>query len=512
MYRALWLEKLLLRTLCALILSVALTGCAGSVRPVVHGPDISVHAEPDAFLLAQNQARETDGLPSLTLLNSGQKALLTRAALIETASQRIDAQYYIWNDDASGRYLASRLLAAADRGVVVRLLLDDINVAGNEPLFAQLDAHSNIQVRIFNPISAREGLGQWLSFITDFDRINRRMHNKTFVVDGLVGIAGGRNIGDEYFDQHPTLNFRDRDVMVLGELTGEMTSNFEAYWNSAWTLPLKQLYPEPAIAGGVDVFGEPEALKAPVPKDRKAARKYLARLFGEMVSAPAELVFDLPPENPDAPADEPKQVAETLYRLVDKVQSEILIESAYLVLTDQQLRNLIGKLDQKVDVAALTNSLASNDLVTNHSGYARWREAMLEQGMELHELRPDAMGCQLWLAVSSACQNGAVSLHSKAVVLDRKTLFVGSFNVNLRSIYLNGETVLVIHSPELASAVARDIRFAMEPGNSWQVQLNGDGEMVWRSGDEEFYQEPEVGFWRRTMSRVLSWLPIEKYL
>lgn len=513
MHRPVWLERMLLRALCALILSVALAGCAGSVQPVSHGPAIPVVAEPDDFLQGQSQAWAATGLPRVTLLNTGQKALLTRAALIETANQRIDAQYYIWNDDTSGRYLASRLLAAAERGVVVRLLLDDINITGKESLFAQLDAHPNIHVRIFNPVSAREGFGQWLSFITDFDRINRRMHNKTFVVDGLVGIAGGRNIGDEYFDQHPTLNFRDRDVMVLGALAGDMTSNFEAYWSSAWTLPLKQLYQNPQPSGsGARALVAPEGLKAPVPGDRKAARDYLKTLFAGMVSAPAELVFDAPPKNPEAPANEPKRTAEVLFRLLDEVESEILIESAYLILTDEQLQEVGEAAGGQVDVAALTNSLASNDLVTNHSGYARWRGAMLKQGMELYELRPDAQGCQRWVAVTSACGNGGVSLHSKAVVLDRKTLFIGSFNVNQRSIYLNGETALVIRSPELASAVARDIRYAMESENSWRVEFDSGGDMIWRSGDQEFHHEPEVGFWRRTMSRVLSWLPIEKYL
>lgn len=197
---------------------------------------------------------------------------------------------------------------------------------------------------------------------------------------------------------------------------------------------------------------------------------------------------------------------------MEQAQSEILIESAYLILTDRQLQAVSDMADRKLDIAALTNSLATNDLVTNHSGYARWRRAMLEQGIELHELRPDAPACQHWVAVNAACQGGEVSLHSKAVVLDRQTLFVGSFNVNLRSIYLNGETALVIQSPELASSVAEDIRYAMEPDNSWRVELDSGQGLVWRSEDGNIDHEPEVGLWRRAMSRMLSWLPIEKYL
>ena len=481
-----------------------------------HGPAIPVASEPDAFLQSQSQERVGAGLPAVKLLNTGQDAFLARAALIETANQRIDAQYYIWNDDDSGRYLASRLVAAADRGVVIRLLLDDINVAGKESLFALLDAHANIRVRIFNPSRSRDGFGRWLSFITDFDRINRRMHNKTFVVDGLVGIAGGRNIGDEYFDQHPTLNFRDRDVLVLGPLAEDMTANFEAYWDSPWTLPLVELYPKPEQAQPkLSVLIESAASRhyqIEPPGNRQTARTYLETLFANTVSAPAELVFDPPPEDPDAPAEAPQRTAQTLYDLVDGARSEILIESAYLILTDHQLSAMSDIGRGRLQVAALTNSLATNDLVTNHSGYARWRRAMLEQGIELHELRPDAPACQRWVAASAACEGGEVSLHSKAVVFDRETLFIGSFNVNLRSIYLNGETVLVIKSPELAGAVADDIRYAMEPRNSWRVELNGQDELVWRSEGQEVQHEPEVGFWRRAMSRMLSWLPIEKYL
>ncbi|WP_228128481.1 phospholipase D family protein [Marinobacter daepoensis] len=510
------LARLIVKGVFALLFAGTMTGCAGGIVPMIHGPGEPVMSEPDAFLQAQTQAREDSGLPSLRLLNTGQDAFLARAALIETAHQRIDAQYYIWNDDASGRYLASRLVAAAQRGVSVRLLLDDINVAGKESLFALLDAHPGIEVRIFNPSRSRDGLGRWLSFITDFDRINRRMHNKTFVVDGLAGIAGGRNIGDEYFDQHPNLNFRDRDVLVLGALAGDMTRNFEAYWGSAWTLPLERLYTKPE-SGEADFAAfrkrvESETYNAPLPYSRDVARTYLETLFSGLILAPAELVFDAPPENPEAPANEPQRTAEALYQLVENAGSEILIESAYLILTDEQLQALSQRRSGELDVAALTNSLATNDLVTNHSGYARWRRAMLEQGIELHELRPDAPACQRWVAAQEACKGGEVSLHSKAVVFDRETLFIGSFNVNLRSIYLNGETILVIRSPELAAAVADDIRYAMAPENSWQVVLNDRDELVWHQGAQTIPHEPEVGFWRRAMSRVLSWLPIEKYL
>lgn len=502
-----------------LLLMSLIAGCSASLPPVDHGPDRMVPVTEATALSALsrrqlgNDARE----PGFLMLDSGRDALLARTALIEMADERLDAQYYIWDDDHSGRYLASRIVAAADRGVQVRLLLDDINVAGKESLFSVLNTHPRITVRIFNPARSRDGLGRWLSYITEFDRINRRMHNKTFVVDGAVGITGGRNIGDGYFDEHPAINFRDRDMLVLGSLVSDIGDNFEAYWQSHWSYPLEQLYsspeaPEPSLAALVEENRQAAGLRANPPTDRAAAHALLADRLAGLIRAPGRLVFDPPPADPEAAADNPSATARALFEVVASAKTEILIESAYLILADDQLIKLDAIGSPHVKVAALTNSLATNDLVTNHSGYVRWRREMLAHGMELHELRPDASACQRWVANAPACSNGAVSLHSKAVVVDSKTLFVGSFNVNQRSMYLNGETVLIIQSPELAGAVARDLRRAMKPGNSWQVTLDDNGDLKWNGGDQVFSHEPETGFWRRTMARVLSWLPIEKYL
>jgi putative cardiolipin synthase len=454
------------------------------------------------------------------MLDSGQEAFLYRAALIEAAEQSIDAQYYIWSNDASGQYLAGRLLLAADRGVRVRLLLDDFNAEGVGELFAALDTHPNVHIRIFNPARSRSGWGRWVSFLLDFDRINRRMHNKTFVVDAAAGIVGGRNIGDEYFGFDDHRYFRDRDVLALGPVVDGMMDNFEAYWNNRWAYPVSALYPEvPAdgdVAVALDRLRHQARIQAgvpvPAPANRMQGRSELTELLGQLTLAPGELVFDPPFETMEEPAETPKRSARALQQLVQAADQEILIESAYLILTEEQLQLLDIGDRQGLQVSALTNSLASNDLVTNHAGYARWRPYMLEQGLRIYELRPDAEACQQWLSRDAVCSTGEVSLHSKSVVFDRSTLVVGSFNVNLRSIYLNGETVLIIHSAELAEQIAEDIRSVMAPGNSWEVSLDDSGELQWHSGDEAYTSEPTVGWWRRTKSRFLSWLPIEKYL
>jgi putative cardiolipin synthase len=226
-----------------LVLLMLLTGCAGSLPPATHSGAETAMLTDDSFLSSQSRRRLADasGQSGYYLLDSGQDAFLYRAAMIEAAEHRIDAQYYIWNRDDSGLYLAGRLLLAADRGVQVRLLLDDFNAEGIGELFASLDTHPSIHIRIFNPARNRSGWGRWVSFMMDFQRINRRMHNKTFVVDETAGIVGGRNIGDEYFGFDESRYFRDRDVLALGPVVEGMADIFQAYWSSPWAYPASDL-------------------------------------------------------------------------------------------------------------------------------------------------------------------------------------------------------------------------------------------------------------------------------
>jgi putative cardiolipin synthase len=480
------------------------------------------HPEETALgVLSQRAAQGRAGQSGFYILDTGRQAFLQRATLIEAAERSIDAQYYIWNSDVSGTYLARRLLLAAERGVRVRLLLDDINVAGRDDVIAALSSHRNIEVRIYNPFATRAGLGKWLGFIADFQRLNRRMHNKTFVVDGAFGIVGGRNIGDEYFDVHPQINFRDRDVLAAGPIVRDMSANFDAYWNSPSSYPIDSLAPDAlngqdldaqfdqAMAAASDTTG----LTQLPPQNATTAREHMAQTLTELTWAEAELMFDPPAVDMHDGADRPKQCAQALRKYIDQSNTEILIESAYFILGDDQLDRLTAIKTRGVRVAALTNSLASNDLTTNHAGYARRRPAMLAKGLELYELRPDAAACTVWIEVPGYCDTGMVSLHAKSAVFDRKTLYIGSFNINLRSIYLNGETVLIIHSPELAKRVAHDIELGMAPGNSWQVNQDADGRLHWSSGANEVStHEPDTGVWRRIKSGLFSLLPVEKYL
>jgi len=467
------------------------------------------------------------GDAGVLLVDTGSEALSERDALIDAATRTIDAQYYIWNADASGRYLAARLLVAADRGVRVRILLDDINIAGRDAVLAALSAHPRIEIRIYNPARARSGLPRLWGFAREFDRLNRRMHNKAFIVDDAVAIVGGRNIGNEYFDLDPNMNFRDREVLVAGPVVAGIAEGFEAFWTSRWTWlssvlagdgpRLQEL--ETARVRLAAAGAELGALGHVPPAVRADAGGYAGRLLPRLTWAPAQLVIDLPPDGDQTMADssKPQAVAQALNSLAGSARREILLESAYLILdagTLAQARELTAR---GVGIRALTNSLASNDLVTNHSGYARNRRAMLDSGLKLFELRPDAEACQRLVAVAGGCVNGReFSLHSKSMVVDRRTVYVGSFNINLRSTYLNSETALIIDSPVLAARIAGSIEELMAPDSSWQVLRRASGGLEWRtetrSGPVVETHEPKTGLWRRFQSRFYRMFPLEKYL
>jgi len=494
---------------------------AGSTAVPVCAADESPLAQ--AIMAASAEHPATSGL---LLVDTGSEALSERDALIDAAVRTIDAQYYIWNADASGRYLAARLLAAADRGVRVRILLDDINADGRDAVLSALAEHPRVEVRIYNPATSRSGIGRLFDFARDFIRLNRRMHNKSFTVDGAVTIVGGRNIGNEYFDLDPVKNFRDREILVVGPVVADVAAGFEAFWMSPWTalassLAGDALSPEQRAAAHDQLGAAAPELRALgyAPRAARAdAGRYATGLLSRLLWAPAQLVLDMPPDREAMDdASRPQAVAQALERLTMSAQREILLESAYLILNDGSLSEWAELTVRGVSIRALTNSLASNDLVTNHSGYARHRKAMLESGMKLFELRPDAGACQRLIAATGGCTEGReFSLHSKSLVLDRRIVYVGSFNINLRSTYLNSETALIIDSPVLARQIAESIEELMAPDSSWQVLRSASGGLEWRtetaSGPVLATHEPMTGFWRRVESRVYRLFPMEKYL
>ncbi|WP_434763633.1 phospholipase D family protein [Vibrio fortis] len=501
----------------SLLLIATLGGCSSLPEQVNHSQEPVVAPQQGVLWNVghQHPAQPNEiGHSAVLIQEAGWDALAQRIALVESAEHSIDIQYYIWNSDNTGGYLASRLLAAAERGVKVRVMLDDINLNEREALLNALDAHPNVEIRIFNPTPSRSGFSKWFSFLSDFSRLNRRMHNKSFTVDGVFSVVGGRNIGDEYFDYSDEINFRDRDVLVRGEVVTEIQSSFVEYWNSQWSYPVEML----GDADSTDLSLLEQAVLPryknypDLPIGQEASQRFLSELAPQMTWVEAHFVYDRPIPVDAGETNQPKETAVILGELAEQSKQEILLESAYLVFDDGQLEEWQMLNNQGVEIKALTNSMASNDLVTNHSAYAGRRQDMLEHGIELFELRPDSELCEVSTKDADKCApKTAYGLHAKSVVFDNRVASIGSFNFNLRSTYLNTESVLLIDSPEVATQLADTINEAMDINNSWRLDLE-DGDVRWYSSDQSWDKEPETGKWERAQSGFLQLLPIEKYL
>ncbi|MGO2159483.1 MAG: phospholipase D family protein [Vibrio toranzoniae] len=500
-----------------LLLVIILGGCSSLPEGIDHPaePHTSPASSSLSVLSEEYQYESIDqGTTAVHLQESGWDALAQRLALVESAEHTIDIQYYIWNSDESGSYLASRLLEAADRGVKVRVMLDDINLNEREGLLSALNAHPNVEIRIFNPTPTRRGFSKWLSFVGDFSRLNRRMHNKSFTVDGTLSVVGGRNIGDEYFDLSDEINFRDRDVLVMGSVVTTIQTSFIEYWNSRWSYPIDMLGDEMLPDISILIGTEPPSYQhfPELPIDGKSAAKLLKSTLSQMTWVNARFVYDPPVPIDSDNTDLPKVTAVLLADLARESKHEILLESAYLVFDDGQLDEWHSLSNNNVEIKALTNSMASNDLVTNHSAYAGRRSDMLEHGIELFELKPESKLCETSTKDASKCApSTAYGLHAKSVVFDKRIASIGSFNFNLRSTYLNTESVLIIENKEVAETLAETIEQAMSEENSWRLELE-DGDVYWYSGEKSWDSEPETGKWERMQSGFLQLLPIEKYL
>lgn len=494
-----------------------LSGC-GSLPDEVQHPNEPIVIPLSSALTELSEAYQpkpaTKETSAVLLQDKGWDALAQRLALIETAEHSIDIQYYIWNSDASGHYLASRLLAAADRGVKIRVMLDDINLNEREDLLIALNSHPQVDIRIFNPIPTRRGVTKWVNFLGDFSRLNRRMHNKSFTVDGAFSVVGGRNIGDEYFDLSEEINFRDRDVLVMGSVVGDIQTSFAEYWDSTWSYPVDLLgeatSPDQPV---LDEIAAPIYTNYPaLPEGNKTAYQFLEELTAKMTWVNAHFVSDRPVPLDKDNTSEPKATAKALAKLASESDKEILLESAYLIFDDAQLEGWQELVSKGVEIKALTNSMASNDLTTNHSGYAGRRKDMLEHGIQLYELKPEAGLCEESTRDITKCAPVLpYGLHAKSAVFDDRIASIGSFNFNLRSTYLNTESILIIKNQKIAERLASDIEKAMDEKNSWHLKLQ-EGDIRWYSGEQYWKKEPETGRWERFESRLLQLLPIEKYL
>jgi len=445
------------------------------------------------------------------LLESSMDALGMRTHLASQARHCLDIQYYILHDGLTTRMLIQALLDAADRGVRVRLLLDDMTSHGQDARIAALACHDNIEVRLFNPLESgrRLALTRLLSFIASLQRLHRRMHNKLWLADGELAITGGRNLGDEYYGASSELNFSDLDLLVRGPMVAQMQASFEQYWNSPFVQPIARFRPFVPDAQEHSLW----RLRV-VDRMKTAMREredYVSslrqwqrdgggdRLLSELVVASAALLVDSPEKigTPEAPSVDELVFSPLIDRL-RSVKKELTLVSAYFVPGDLGMELLSELTARGVRVRVLTNSLAATDLPLVHGGYTRFREALLNAGVELYEMRSLPNHHGRW----PRPWGGRVSLHSKALIFDQQAAFVGSFNMDPRSAFWNTEIGVLLESPQLANQLYDLAGQAMQPETSYRLSLS-KGRLRWhfrRTTGDAMHRIEYGGPWRRLMA------------
>ncbi|WP_103336192.1 phospholipase D family protein [Pseudotabrizicola formosa] len=464
-----------------------------------------------AIARAIGHSAEAPGrLTGVRPLSTGTEAFAARITLADAAVSSIDAQYYIWYADLTGYMLLDALRRAADRGVRVRLLLDDLGTAGIDPELAELEAHPNVEVRLYNPFPLRRAKA--LCYAFDFFRLNRRMHNKSFTVDGVVTILGGRNVGDRYFDTGDDALFVDLDVLATGAIVPAVSEDFDRYWACLSAHPAGPII-------GTATGGSPIAHGLARFRDSPHFGDHLAGLNSAQLCAEinngrlelewthAVLVSDDPVKGLGAvPLED--LLATRLMQAVGRIERRIDLVSPYLVPGKAGLDAFTTLTSRGVAVRALTNSLEATDVVAVHAGYVKRRRAMLRAGLGLFELHagaaPDRPGRKRRrMGLSKA------SLHAKTFAVDDARLFVGSFNFDPRSTTLNTEMGILIESPRLAGALHAVFDMGLS-GAAWQVGLR-HGQVIWTDTARQIVvtDEPGSTALKRLAVRVVGWLPVE---
>jgi putative cardiolipin synthase len=443
-------------------------------------------------------------------LNIGRDALEWRLRAIHSATSSVDLQTFLWKNDAVGTALAQALIVAADRGVTVRLLLDDSFTMHESEFFTRINAHENIESRIYNPFRYRPdsvALRQLFN-LGEFSRIDRRMHNKVLVVDNFVSIIGGRNLADEYFGYHEKTNFRDMEVLAYGEVTQRISSNFDSYWNSGWAFPLEELTVTAASssASTVGLTFAPLSKELPLRETEAASRSAWHEVAAAGVTGDAQLLADKPAE--ENPALEPAtQLAEQMLSWIERAERELIAVSAYLIPTPE-LEQAIERATQRgVRVKVLTNSLRSNNHTAAHAAYHHHIARLMELGVQVYEMRSQSRGRGLYM--QAPVDGKSLGLHAKFMLIDNDLSFIGSANLDARSLRLNTEIGLMIESPELNSQLREMIAHDFDRVNAWELQRSADGRIAWVGDDITLYKQPSDSVLQRLEDWFLGVLPIE---
>ena len=502
----------------ALLLSALLGGCAELPSLAGRAPSVTLLDTSDTKLAQAIMplAAQHPDVSGIYALSDGRDAFAARALLAAAAQRTLDVQYYIWHKDITGTLLFDALRQAAERGVRVRLLLDDNNTAELDDTLALLARQPNLEIRLFNPFALRSPRA--LGFLTDFSRLNRRMHNKSFTADNQATIVGGRNVGDEYFGAAGDVLFADLDVLVIGPVVGAVSHDFDRYWNSPSAYPATSLIKPPKTGDAGEIAAEADRID-----DTEAAEEYVRAMrtspfVQQLIErqlpfewAPTRLVSDDPAKVLDK-ARPGSGVAANLKSLLGVPNKELDLVSPYFVPGKSGTQAFAELAKEGVNVRILTNALEATDVAAVHAGYAKWRKPLLQAGVTLYESR------RSWDENDAREKTGrfgssASSLHAKTFAVDDQRIFVGSFNFDPRSIDLNTEMGLVIDSPVLAGKLGQAMRGTI-PQRAYQVLLKPDGSLYWiardaNGGITRYDTEPGTSVWKRMGVSILSVLPID---
>lgn len=457
------------------------------------------------------------GASGFGLLSDGRVAFAARAQTAHLAARSLDVQTYIWHSDMTGRFLAQQLVDAADRGVRVRLLVDDMDARDRNYSFAALDAHPNIEVRMFNPLASRSGrLAKIGDFVTSMSRLNHRMHNKSWIADNRVAIVGGRNLGDEYFGASDETNFVDLDFVMVGPIVRDISASFDRYWNSRATYPVAALSPK-GVAGPELAKLRSGLARAVEAAQHSAYAEQLQRddavdrlIAGDWPfswSSSYRFVADDPLKALKDPGAERSDVLGLLVPVMRAAESGVTMISPYFVPGKEGTVALVRGATSGRSIRILTNSLAANDVAAVHGGYSKYRGDLLRGGVQLWELKPQP-GLK---TASSLFGSSGASLHTKALAVDGDELFVGSYNLDPRSTSLNCEQGVLVTDTELVRQFESIFATQSSGRRAWSVSLK-DGELTWTDGTATYGSEPMASIFQRFQAFAVRILPLESQL
>ena len=468
-------------TLVALAAGIVLTACAPV--PLDAPKPVTVAQTPPLPNTLHSVARQTRAgyaasQSAIIPLNDGNEALGARLRLIDSARDTLDLQYFLMKPDLGGALVTQALLTAADRGVRVRILLDDVFTTVDDQFLGLIGAHPNIELRVFNP--ARRPGPKFAGFLTEFARLNRRMHNKSFSADGAVAIVGGRNIADEYFQIETSSEFADFDMMVIGPAVADIGTEFDLFWNDGWSVPIHDLRKPPTDAELAKTRAELNTRLIPA---RGTYEKAVNDPFFDRMSAGKITIY---PGTVASVTDRPSKLkvpleqgdrilAETLLRRIRDAKHDVILLTPYFVPEDWGARLFADLAARGVQVRIVTNSLGSTNHSYVHAGYRRHRAPLLAAGVELYEVRADAL--QILGQVPPGDKTGLV-MHTKLAVIDGQDVFVGSLNFDPRSIKQNTEFGLFIHSPRLAREALIDLNAGIDD-YTYRLSRAADGSLRW---------------------------------